>query len=213
MPIEIPDVVIDRLPLYYRLLSRLEQEGRPVISSQELGEELGVTPAQIRKDLSYFGRFGKQGRGYSVTRLAEELRFILGLDKRWRVVLVGIGRLGRALSSYPGFEGQGFDIVGRYDSGPSVIGTKIDGHDILDAANLEYDLRRTPVDIGIIAVTADAAQDVADTLIRGGARAILNYTPVRVQLPPGIELKHINPVLFLQSMTYHLKLRQRALAE
>ena len=208
MPIEIPDVVIDRLPLYYRLLSRLEQEGRPVISSQELGEELGVTPAQIRKDLSYFGRFGKQGRGYSVTRLAEELRFILGLDKRWRVVVVGIGRLGRALSSYPGFEGQGFDIVGRYDSSPSVIGTKIDGHDILDAANLEYDLRRTPVDIGIIAVTADAAQDVADTLIRGGACAILNYTPARVQLPPGIELKHINPVLFLQSMTYHLKLRR-----
>ena len=113
LPIEIPDVVIDRLPLYYRLLSRLEQEGRAVISSQELGEELGVTPAQIRKDLSYFGRFGKQGRGYSVVRLAEELRFILGLDRRWRVVVVGIGRLGRALSSYPGFEGQGFDIVGR----------------------------------------------------------------------------------------------------
>ena len=209
MPIEIPDVVIDRLPLYYRLLSRLKQEGRAVISSQELGEELGVTPAQIRKDLSYFGRFGKQGRGYSVTRLAEELRFILGLDQRWRVVVVGIGRLGRALSSYPGFEGQGFDIVGRYDSGPSIVGTMLDGNMILDAAHLEVDLRRTPVDIGIVAVTADAAQDVADTLIRGGVRAILNYTPARVQGPPGIELKHINPVLFLQSMTYHLKLRQR----
>ena len=209
MPIEIPDVVIDRLPLYYRLLSRLEQEGRAVISSQELGEELGVTPAQIRKDLSYFGRFGKQGRGYSVIRLAEELRLILGLDRRWRVVVVGIGRLGRALSSYPGFEGQGFDIVGRYDSGPSVIGTTLDGNAILDAKDLERDLRKTPVDIGIIAVTAEAAQDVADTLIRGGVRAVLNYTPARVQVPIGIELKHINPVLFLQSMTYHLKLRQR----
>jgi len=209
LPIEIPDVVIDRLPLYYRLLSRLEQEGRAVISSQELGEELGVTPAQIRKDLSYFGRFGKQGRGYSVARLAEELRFILGLDRRWRVVVIGIGRLGRAISSYPGFEGQGFDIVGRYDSGPRVIGTELDGNTILDVANLEADLRRTPVDIGIVAVTADAAQDVADTLVRGGVRAILNYTPARVQVPAGIELKHINPVLFLQSMTYHLKLRQR----
>ena len=209
LPIEIPDVVIDRLPLYYRLLSRLEQEGRAVISSQELGADLGVTPAQIRKDLSYFGRFGKQGRGYSVVRLAEELRFILGLDRRWRVVVVGIGRLGRALSSYPGFEGQGFDIVGRYDTSPSIIGSTLDGNTILDAADLEADLRKTPVDIGIVAVTAEAAQDVADTLVRGGVRAVLNYTPARVQVPTGVELKHINPVLFLQSMTYHLKLRQR----
>ena len=119
----------------------------------------------------------------------------------------------RRSSSYPGFEGQGFDIVGRYDSGPSVIGTKLDGNDILDAANLEADLRRTPVDIGIVAVTAEAAQDVADTLVRGGVRAILNYTPARVQVPSGVELKHINPVLFLQSMTYHLKLRQRSRTE
>ena len=97
MPLEIPEVVIDRLPVYYRLLSRLAAEGRAVVSSQDLGEELGVTPAQIRKDLSYFGRFGKQGRGYSVTRLTEELRVILGLDARWSVVVVGIGRLGRAI--------------------------------------------------------------------------------------------------------------------
>ncbi|MEX2446289.1 MAG: redox-sensing transcriptional repressor Rex [Dehalococcoidia bacterium] len=209
MPIEIPDVVIDRLPLYYRLLSRLEHEGRAVISSQELGEELGVTPAQIRKDLSYFGRFGKQGRGYSVPRLAEELRLILGLDRRWRVVVVGIGRLGRAISSYPGFEGQGFDIVGRYDSNPAVIGTELDGQQILDATNLEADLRHLEVDIGIVSVPAEFAQGVVDTLIRGGVRAILNYTPARVQVPMGFELKNINPVLFLQSMTYHLKRQQR----
>jgi redox-sensing transcriptional repressor len=209
LPIEIPDVVIDRLPLYYRLLARLEQEGRAVISSQELGDELGVTPAQIRKDLSYFGRFGKQGRGYSVTRLAEELRLILGLDRRWRVVVVGIGRLGRAISSYPGFEGQGFDIVGRYDTAPAIIGSTLDDNVILDADDLEVDLRRTPVDIGIVAVTAEAAQEVVDTLVRGGVRAILNYTPARVQVPSGVELRHINPVLFLQSMTYHLKLRAR----
>lgn len=205
---EIPDVVIDRLPLYYRLLSRLVQEGRGVISSQELGEELGITPAQIRKDLSYFGRFGKQGRGYSVPRLAAELRLILGLDRRWRVVVVGIGRLGRAISSYPGFEGQGFDIVGRYDSNPAVVGTTLDGHEILDARHLDADLKRAAVDIGIAAVPAEVAQDVVDTLVRGGVRAILNYTPARVQVPPGTELKHINPVVFLQSMTYHLKLQQ-----
>lgn len=208
MRAEIPDVVIDRLPLYYRLLWRLAQEGRTVISSQELGDELGVTPAQIRKDLSYFGRFGKQGRGYSVPRLVSELRLILGLDRRWRVVVVGIGRLGRAISSYPGFEGQGFDIVGRYDAKPTVIGSMLDGHEILDARNLDVDLKRTAVDIGIVAVPAEVAQEVVDTLVRGGVRAILNYAPARVQVPPGTELKHINPVVFLQSMTYHLKLEQ-----
>ncbi|MSQ31421.1 MAG: redox-sensing transcriptional repressor Rex [Dehalococcoidia bacterium] len=212
MPIEIPDVVIDRLPLYYRLLTRLEAEGRGVISSHELGGELGVTPAQIRKDLSYFGRFGKQGRGYSVQRLAQELRLILGLNRRWRVVVVGIGRLGRAISSYPGFEGQGFDIVGRYDANPAVAGTSIDGQEIRDARHLEADLSAAPADIGIVAVPAEYAQDVVDTLVRGGVRAILNYTPARVQVTANVELKHINPVVFLQSMTYHLKLTARSRA-
>ncbi len=205
MPLEIPDVVIDRLPLYYRLLARLEAEGRPVISSQELGDELGVTPAQIRKDLSYFGRFGKQGRGYSVHRLANELRQILGLDTRWRVVVIGIGRLGRAIASYPGFEGQGFDIITLYDASPDLIGTSIEGKPVRDVSDLESDLRRDPIDIGIVAVPGEVAQPVVDILVGAKVSAILNYTPVRVQVPPTVELKHINPVLFLQSMTYHLK--------
>lgn len=208
MPIDIPDVVIDRLPLYYRLLERLEQEGRAVVSSQELGTELGVTPAQIRKDLSYFGRFGKQGRGYSVHRLADELRQILGLDARWRVAVIGIGRLGRAIASYPGFEGQGFDIVSLYDASPALIGTDIEGRTVKDVSTLREDLDHEPVDIGIVAVPGEVAQDVVDTLVNAGVEAILNYTPARVLVRPGVELKHINPVLFLQSMTYHLK-RQR----
>jgi len=205
VPLEIPDVVIDRLPLYYRLLERLEAEGRPVISSQELGDELGVTPAQIRKDLSYFGRFGKQGRGYSVHRLANELRQILGLDARWRVAVIGIGRLGRAIASYPGFEGQGFDIIALYDASPNLIGTDIEGKQVRDVASLETDLRTEPIDIGIVAVPGEVAQGVVDTLVGAHVTAILNYTPARVQVPPTVELKHINPVLFLQSMTYHLK--------
>lgn len=208
MPIDIPDVVIDRLPLYYRLLERLEQEGRAVVSSQELGTELGVTPAQIRKDLSYFGRFGKQGRGYSVHRLADELRQILGLDARWRVAVIGIGRLGRAIASYPGFEGQGFDIISLYDASPSLVGTEIEGRKVRDVSSLKEDLEREPVDIGIVAVPGEVAQDVVDTLVNAGVQAILNYTPTRVQVRHEVELKHINPVLFLQSMTYHLK-RQR----
>ncbi len=207
MPLEIPEVVIDRLPVYFRLLSRIADEGRTVISSQELGDELDVTPAQIRKDLSYFGRFGKQGRGYSVQRLLEELRLILGLDRRWAVVVVGIGRLGRAVASYPGFQSQGFDIIGRYDADPKLIGSEVDGTLVRDVAELEEDLKRSPVDIGIVTVTAPHAQEVADVLTRGGVRAILNYTPTRMQVPEGVELKHINPVIFLQSMTYHLKRR------
>lgn len=204
MPLEIPEVVIDRLPMYYRLISRIADQGRKVVSSQELGDELDVTPAQIRKDLSYFGRFGKQGRGYSVQRLYDELRLILGLDRRWTVVVVGIGRLGRAVASYPGFEGQGFDIVARYDSDPNVIGTEVDGELVRDVAHLEQDLKISPVDIGIVTVPARYAQEVVDVLTRGGVQAILNYTPTRVQHPEAIELKNINPVLFLQSMTYHL---------
>ena len=111
MPIEIPAVVIDRLPVYARALTDLEIQGRDVVSSQELGEMLGVTPAQIRKDLSYFGRFGKQGRGYNVVRLAQELRQILGLDRQWSMILIGVGHLGRAILSYDGFHPQGFIIV------------------------------------------------------------------------------------------------------
>jgi redox-sensing transcriptional repressor len=207
VPLEIPEVVIDRLPIYFRLLSRISEEGRTTISSQELGEELDVTPAQIRKDLSYFGRFGKQGRGYSVQRLLDELRGILGLDRRWSVVVVGIGRLGRAVASYPGFQGQGFDIIARYDVNTNVIGSDIDGDPVRDVADLESDLRENHAEIGIITVTAQHAQDVANVLTRGGVRAILNYTPTRIQVPPTVEKKDINPVLFLQSMTYHLKRR------
>ena len=210
MPLEIPEVVIDRLPVYFRTLTRIADEGRTVISSQELGEELDVTPAQIRKDLSYFGRFGKQGRGYSVQRLLGELKDILGLDRRWRVVVVGIGRLGRAVASYPGFEGQGFDIVARYDASPEVIGTNVDGDLVRDVATLESDLRENHAEIGIVTVTAAHAQEVVNILTRGGVRAILNYTPTGIQVPPTVEIKHINPVLFLQSMTYHLKRRTRS---
>jgi redox-sensing transcriptional repressor len=207
LPLEIPDVVIDRLPVYYRLLSRLQTEGVSVVSSQELGEALGVTPAQIRKDLSYFGRFGKQGRGYSVPRLAEELRQILGLDRRWRVVLVGVGRLGRAIASYRGFEPQGFDIVGTYDVNPEATSSGADGFEVRDVAQLEGDLAGAPVDIGIVAVPASDAQAVIDRLVRAGVTAILNYAPIAAQVPPSVEVRQIDPVLALQGMTYHLNRR------
>ena len=204
MPLEIPEVVIDRLPIYYRWLCRMRAAGAVTVSSQELGEALEVTPAQIRKDLSYFGRFGKQGRGYPVDRLVDELRLILGLDRRWRMVLVGAGRLGRAIVSYQGFEPEGFELVGAYDASPQAIGTELNGLTVRDVRGLECELRARPADIGIVAVPAGTAQEVIDSLVRAGVPAILNYAPTSVQVPEGVELRRIDPLLSLQSMTYHL---------
>jgi redox-sensing transcriptional repressor len=208
VPLEIPEVVIDRLPVYYRLLTTLQAKGLTVVSSQELGDALNVTPAQIRKDLSYFGRFGKQGRGYSVQRLTEELRTILGLDRRWRMVLVGVGRLGTAIASYRGFEPQGFDIVGVYDINPEAVGTEVSGDLVVRSVDeLERDLEGGDVDIGIVAVPANEAQDVIDVLVRAGIGAILNYAPTGAQVPPDVEVRQIDPVLSLQGMTYYLRRR------
>jgi len=171
---EIPPVVIDRLPLYTRALSALEAEGREVVSSQELGTRLGVTPAQIRKDLSYFGRFGKQGRGYNVRKLLDELQRILGLDRQWRMALVGVGKLGRAILGYEGFAPQGFRIVEAFDTDPSRIGERFHSLTVKRADELESVLIANPVDVGIVAVPAEIAQNVINTLVKCDVRAILN---------------------------------------
>ena len=207
---EIPPVVIDRLPVYARALSALERQGREVVSSQELGSRLGVTPAQIRKDLSYFGRFGKQGRGYNVRKLLDELHRILGLDRHWRMALVGVGKLGRAILGYEGFTPQGFRIVEAFDVNPSRVGERISNLTVKDVNVLERVLSENPVDVGVVAVPAEIAQDVIDALIRCGVRAILNYAPIAARVPPGIQVKRIEPVLALQSMTYYLKNARRA---
>jgi len=203
--IEIPDVVIDRLPVYARALESLQAEGREVVNSQELGERLGVTPAQIRKDLSYFGRFGKQGRGYRVEKLLQELRQILGLTREWPMVLVGIGRLGRAVLGYGGFGPQGFRIIDAFDSDPHIVGTKVDGLEVKSVSQLPETLRRSQVEIAIVAVPAANAQSVIDILVANGVKAILNYAPVAVHAPPHVRIKEIDPVLALQSMTFYVK--------
>jgi len=207
---DIPEVVIDRLPLYARALSALEAQGREVVSSQELalqgfGDIKGA--AQIRKDLSYFGRFGKQGRGYNVRRLLEELRQILGLDRQWRMALVGVGRLGRAILGYEGFTPQGFKIAEAFDADPATVGTRVNGLVIKPTDELEKVLAAKTVDVGIVAVPAEGAQRVIDALVRCGVRAILNYAPVAAHVPRGVQMKRVDPVLALQSMTYYLKSR------
>ena len=205
MPIEIPDVVIDRLPVYARALTALERNGREVVSSQELGTQLGVTPAQIRKDLSYFGRFGKQGRGYNVKRLLEELHQILGLDRKWTMVVVGVGQLGRAVLSYAGFAPQGFTIVSAFDTDPAMIGATINDLTVQPIEKMKAEIAGRGVDIGIVATPAAAAQSVIDALVACGVRAILNYAPIAAQVPPNVHVKDIDPVLSLQSMTFYLK--------
>ncbi|MFQ5879912.1 MAG: redox-sensing transcriptional repressor Rex [Dehalococcoidia bacterium] len=202
---EIPQVVVERLPIYARALATLEDRGQELVSSQDLGSRLGITPAQIRKDLSYFGRFGKQGRGYNVTKLCSELRQILGLDRQWRLALVGVGKLGRAILGYDGFAPQGFRIVEAFDIDPALVGKRINSLIVKATADLEEILRQNPVDIGIVAVPATAAQEVIDRLVGCGVQAILNYAPVAAHVPKGVHIRQIDPALAMQSMTFYLK--------
>jgi redox-sensing transcriptional repressor len=203
-PLEVPEVVIERLPQYLRALTHLESSGIDVISSQQLGELLQVTPAQIRKDLSYFGRFGKQGRGYSISHLIERLRNILGLDKAWNVAVVGIGRLGRSIISYPGFEPEGFRVVCAFDSDPALIGQQAAGLEVHNIAAFKEISEREKVQIAIVAVPAVVAQNVIDHLVAAGIKAILNYAPKSAITPKGVRVRSVDPVVALQSMTYYL---------
>jgi len=201
---QIPEVVVSRLPMYLRSLALLKSEGIEFISSRGLGTRLRMTPAQIRKDLSFFGKFGRQGRGYNVSRLHGELQQILGLDKKWLMALVGVGRLGRAILDYKGFAPEGFKIVAAFENDPKLIGKKVSGVPIEDIVKLETSLRDKKVDIAIVAVPLSDAQVVVDKLVQSGIRAILNYAPICVSVPRGVRLQGIDPVLALQGMTFYL---------
>ncbi len=201
----IPDVVVLRLPLYVRALTQLHDSGIEVVSSHALGDKLQITPAQIRKDLSYFGRFGKQGRGYNVGYLLQELRTIMGLDQEWKAALVGLGRLGRAIISYPGFAREGFQVVAIFDASPNVVGTELDGIGVRDMGDLGPVIRDLGVHIGIVAVPEEHAQSVVELLVESGIKGILNYAPISPQVPEGVWVRNIDPVLSLQTLTFHLK--------
>lgn len=202
---EVPEVVVLRLPLYMRALAQLRREGKDVVSSQQLGENLRMTPAQIRKDLSYFGKFGKQGRGYSVPLLLDELREILGLNRDWRTCLVGVGRLGRAIVNYTGFAPEGFSIVAAFDSADERVGDTVGGLSVRPMSELPIAVSEMGISIGIVAVPAAQAQAVIDALARNGIRGILNYAPIAAYAPPGVVVRNIDPALSLQSMTFYLK--------
>ena len=201
---EVPEVVVSRLPQYLRVVNRLMEDGILVVSSQQLGDQLQVTPAQIRKDLSYFGRFGKQGRGYSVHDLVERLRQILGVNSYWNVAVVGVGRLGRAILNYPGFNPDGFHLVAAFDLSPEVIGEEVGGLVVRPLDELEQVAVEKDVSIAIVAVPVSETQEVVDRLVAYGVRAILNYAPIVPHVREGIRIRNIDPVLSLQSMTYYI---------
>mgnify|MGYP005842952417 CR=1 FL=1 len=200
----VPDIVVSRLPLYLRALFFLAEEGRQVTSSQELSQKLGISPAQIRKDLSHFGEFGKQGTGYDIKYLSEQLRRILKVTEEREVALVGAGDLGRALIHYDGFVGKGFRIALVFDSNPQKIGQTIGPFEVLDSEAIETIVADRGIEMAIVAVPASAAQDVVDALVRAGVRAILNYAPITVKVPAGVQVQYIDPVVHLQKMTYYL---------
>jgi redox-sensing transcriptional repressor len=200
----IPEVVVARLPVYIQKLNQLVREGREIVSSQEMAEHLGVSSAQIRKDLSFFGGFGKQGTGYNVINLLESLRSILNLNQIWEVVLVGVGHLGQALLSYQGFSRNGFEIVMAFDNDPKIVGKTFAGIKVIDVNEMQNHICPRSVPIAILTVPAGNAQEMADQLIRCGVKAILNYAPVTLKVPEGIRLANIDPVLSLQTITFYL---------
>ena len=202
--VEVPEVVIERLPQYVRTLTHLLDEGVEVTNSQQLGEQLQVTPAQIRKDLSYFGRFGKQGRGYRVRHLLTELKQILGLDSAWNVAVIGVGRLGNAILNYPGFNPDGFHLVAAFDNNPRNVGQEVGGIAVQSMNDLAETVDSRNITIAIVAVPSADTQTVVDLLVECGVRAILNYAPINAQVPAGVRVRSIDPVLALQSMTYYL---------
>ena len=201
---KISESTVRRLSLYLRFLEQFEAQGQTTISSAELARRGGTTSAQVRKDLSFFGSFGKRGLGYSVPELTARIRDILGLRRTYRVVLVGAGRIGSALVQYPGFRQRGFHVAAIYDKDPKKIGSRWNGLVVRDIRHLDADLAKEPSDIAIVVTPAEAAQDVVDRLVRGGVKAILNFAPVQLAVPSDVAVKSVNMALELESLSFAL---------
>ena len=199
----ISEPTVRRLSHYYRVLEEVHAEGRRMISSHRLAEREGVTSAQVRKDLSYFGSFGRRGLGYSVEHLRREIRSILGLDRRWRVALVGAGHIGSALLAYRGFAAQGFDVVAIYDRDPGRVGQRIGGLVVQDASAIPG-AAALGIDIGVIATPLKAAQEVAEALVAAGVRGILNFAPRKLFVPEGVALRTVDMTMEFESLSFAL---------
>ena len=201
---KIPDIIIGRLPIYLRSLQRMAEKGIQTTSSQELGERVGISAAQIRKDISQFGEFGKQGTGYRVSFLIDKLREILKIDRCWDVAVVGAGDIGRALARYPGFINRGFCIAMVFDNDPEKVGQQIGEFVVEDTANMVEKIKEAGVQVAMLTVPATAAREVTEMLVKAGVKAILNYAPISLSVPDDVRVQHIDPATHLQRMTYYL---------
>lgn len=201
----IPGIIVGRLPIYLQALEHMLRQGIQSTSSQELGEYIGISAAQIRKDLSQFGEFGKQGKGYSVEYLVEQLRSILKVDRIWDIVVIGAGNLGRALAHYGDFQKHGFRVAMIFDNDAQRIGEQIEDFVVQDMENLVPLVQQAGVKIAALTVPAAAAQAVTDALVRAGIKSILNYAPISLNVPAGVQVQYVDPVIYLQRMAYYLE--------
>jgi len=200
----IPDIVVGRLPLYLRALQRMLIGGQYVTSSQDLASRLGISAAQIRKDLSLFGEFGKQGTGYDVEFLVEQLCKILKVDRVWDVAVVGAGDIGSAVARYQGFADRGFQVTMIFDSDRRKIGSRVGSFTVQSTDQIVEAIQSAGIQVAMIAVPAASAQQVVDELVKAGIKAILNYAPLNITVPEDVHVQHTDPVTHLQRMTYYL---------
>lgn len=205
----IADSTVRRLSLYLRFLEESAQRGLVTISSDELARRGGTTSAQVRKDLSFFGSFGKRGLGYSVPELTESLREILGLRRDWQVIIVGAGKIGTALAQYRGFRQRGFRVVAVYDRDPKKVGTKWDSLTVRDMDHIERDIEKEQPDIAVLTTPAEEAQSVVDRLVKAGIRAVLNFAPIQLHVPAEVTLKNVNMAMELEGLSFALTNRDR----
>jgi redox-sensing transcriptional repressor len=201
---KVAESTIRRLSLYLRFLEEFEGQGIETVSSGALASRGSTTSAQVRKDLSFFGSFGKRGLGYPVPELADHLRQILGLKRRYRVALIGAGKIGSALVQYRGFKQRGFDIVAIFDSDPAKVGRQWNGLTVLDVESLEKEVSRQAIDMAVLVTPADAAQAVADRIVALGVKAVLNFAPVQLNVPDDVVVKTVNLALELETLSYAL---------
>ncbi len=202
---QVPEETVRRLSLYLRTLRFLEKKGIRIVSSERLTRHLFITSAQVRKDLAYFGSFGQPGVGYVVANLRSKIEQILGLDQRWDVILVGVGKLGSALLAYPGFRRFGFRIRAAFDNNPAKLGQKIAGVPVMDDRKMEDFIRKNRIKVAIITVPAAAAQEIARRLVKSGVAAILNFAPRYLTIPERIRIKSVDMAAELENLIYYLK--------
>lgn len=204
---KISDSSVRRLSGYYRALGEMIAEGTETVSSYGLASRAGSTPAQVRKDLSIFGHFGKRGTGYRVAPLRDELRSILGLNRKWRIVIVGAGNLALALSSYQEFRRQGFEIVAIFDTDPGKIGQDWDGVRVFPMSAFQSEAALHHFDVGVITTPAAAAQDVAEQMVKAGIGGILNFAPHPLSVPTSVSVRNVNMAIEFESLSFALSMK------